>query len=84
MTKTLKQTKQLTGFPGNPNARTFFTFSGGPVVISANVSGFPGLILICIKQESNIIKKRMIKLTVYKSSRGEGSNKQKSYTLSIK
>lgn len=43
MTKRLKQTKQLTGFPGNPNATTFFIFS---VVSSAKVRGFPGFILI--------------------------------------
>jgi len=45
----LKQTIQLTGFPGKPNARTVLDgFDVSCVVISANVNGFPGFILICI------------------------------------
>lgn len=55
MTKTLKQTRQLTGFPGNPNARIFFALSDVWVVISANVRGFPGLIVICIEDISHPI-----------------------------
>jgi hypothetical protein len=46
-TKRLKQTIQLTGFPGKPNARTVLDgFDVSCVVISANVNGFPGFIWI--------------------------------------
>jgi hypothetical protein len=50
-TKILKQTKQLTGFPGNPNARTVFPsiLSVGFALISAKVKGFPGFINTCKK-----------------------------------
>jgi hypothetical protein len=43
-TKRWKQTRQLTGFPGNPKARIFpdAILSAGFELISANVKGFPG------------------------------------------
>jgi hypothetical protein len=39
---------QLTGFPGKPKARAVLDgFDVSLDVISANVKGFPGFILIC-------------------------------------
>lgn len=56
-TKRLKQTTQLTGFPGNPNARTFLDgFDESSVTISANVNGFPGFIRICTCKHSKLLE----------------------------